>query len=999
VSEDWDEHTSIDSRVSGSRWQRWDPHVHAPGTVLNDQFDGDDPLDEYLTRLESAMPRISAIGVTDYYTTDTYRQIINAKRNGRLPHCELIFPNVEMRLDHGTVKGRWVNIHLLVSPEDPNHLAELERFLKQISLDAFDDSFLCERAELIRLGRKANPRLTEDAAALKYGSEQFKVSLSQLREAYRKHAWAKENILIAVSGSETDGSSGLRAGADATLRQEVEKFAHVIFASSNAQREFWLGRRTASLADLRERYDGPKPCLHGSDAHEHDKVGVPDAERYSWVKGALEFDSLRQACIDPAGRAFVGPSPPPSAVPSQIISKIEIVDAEWAATPVVHLNPGLVAIIGARGSGKTALADIIAAGCDAVSDRLSQASFLTRASELLGGSSVRLHWQTGESVDRELDQAGQFEDADQYPRARYLSQKFVEELCSADGITDALLLEMERVIFEAHPLADRDGALDFAELLDLKATRFRNKREREEEGLGQISDQIGTELEKEKLVGDLKTQIAQKEKLIAGYEGDRSKLVAKGSETRVARLAELTKAAEDVRGHLRYFGRQEQALLTVKDEVSDMRRNQAPEALRRAKQKHISAGLKEEEWNPFLLDYKGDVDGLLTAHLKDAAANVRGWKGSAPNPQDDPNATYLAEEFQLDQQPLALLEAEIARIEKLVSVDRDTAARFSAISKKITEEKAALTSLREKLKDGEGARQRADALMRQREETYTRVFQAVIEEQAILTALYKPLMDRLAQAEGTLQKLTFSVARVADAGAWAKKGEELFDLRSKGPFKGKGTLLERVNAGLKVAWETGDAAVVSAAMATFREENDTELLAHAPVPKADQSNYRAWLRRFAKWLYSTDHIFLRYGIDYGGVDLRKLSPGTRGIVLLLLYLALDDADDRPLIIDQPEENLDPKSIFDELVGLFVAAKGKRQIIMVTHNANLVINTDADQIIIAEAGAAQPNQLPLMTYTSGGLETEEIRKSVCNILEGGEHAFTERARRLRVRLDR
>lgn len=56
---------------------------------------------------------------------------------------------------------------------------------------------------------------------------------------------------------------------------------------------------------------------------------------------------------------------------------------------------------------------------------------------------------------------------------------------------------------------------------------------------------------------------------------------------------------------------------------------------------------------------------------------------------------------------------------------------------------------------------------------------------------------------------------------------------------------------------------------------------------------------------------MRYGIDYDGVDIRKLSPGTRGIVLLLLYLALDDSDNRPLVIDQPEENLDPKSVFEE----------------------------------------------------------------------------------------
>jgi energy-coupling factor transporter ATP-binding protein EcfA2 len=120
---------------------------------------------------------------------------------------------------------------------------------------------------------------------------------------------------------------------------------------------------------------------------------------------------------------------------------------------------------------------------------------------------------------------------------------------------------------------------------------------------------------------------------------------------------------------------------------------------------------------------------------------------------------------------------------------------------------------------------------------------------------------------------------------------------------------------------------------------------------------------------------------------------------LLLYLGLDDQDDRPLLIDQPEENLDPQSVFDELVDLFVTAKSHRQVIMVTHNANLVINTNADQVIIAEAGPHPHGALPPISYSSGGLENAEIRKRVCDILEGGEVAFQERARRLRVRLER
>ena len=75
--------------------------------------------------------------------------------------------------------------------------------------------------------------------------------------------------------------------------------------------------------------------------------------------------------------------------------------------------------------------------------------------------------------------------------------------------------------------------------------------------------------------------------------------------------------------------------------------------------------------------------------------------------------------------------------------------------------------------------------------------------------------------------------------------------------------------------------------------------------------------------------------------------------------------------------MDPKSIFDELVDLFIAAKNKRQVIMVTHNANLVVNTDADQVIVAIAGTHTPGELPPMSYLSGGLEFAEMRKHVCD----------------------
>jgi hypothetical protein len=189
-----------------------------------------------------------------------------------------------------------------------------------------------------------------------------------------------------------------------------------------------------------------------------------------------------------------------------------------------------------------------------------------------------------------------------------------------------------------------------------------------------------------------------------------------------------------------------------------------------------------------------------------------------------------------------------SRHEKLVSVDRDTASKFSALSKRITEENAALDRFKEKLADCEGARDRVKVLVREREAAYVRVFDAILAEQAALTDLYSPLMTRLDAAGGTLKKLSFSVSREADVGRWAKDGEGLLDLRRQGSFKGRGTLRQLADAALKAAWETANPKTVSDAMATFRSENQDALLERAPVPKADQADYREWSKRFAKWL-------------------------------------------------------------------------------------------------------------------------------------------------------
>lgn len=972
----------------GSDWLRWEPHIHAPGTVLEDRYPAGG-WEAYIAALDNASPAMRAIGITDYCVTSSYERVKAAKEAGRLEQCEFLFPNVELRLEMGTVKGQFVNIHLLANPEDPKHVEELNRFLRHLKFSTAEDAFCCSPEDLVRLGKRTDRTITDDKAALRLGVTQFKVSRSALQDAFRSMEWARNNIIIAVSGN-ADGTSGVRDGADRVVREEIEKIAHVIFASSTKQRDFWLGQGPASPQELLEGYGGLKPCLWGSDAHELSLVGKPSEDRLCWIKGQASFDGLRQACIDP-DRAYVGPTPPNWSSESQTIDHVRIHGAPWVRTPDIGLNPGLVTIIGARGSGKTALADIIAAGCDAYFEDEDRPSFLERAQEHLLGAEVSVKWLSGETSDsKDLERPGA--DRDTFPRVRYLSQQFVDRLCSPEGMPQ-MIQEIERVIFEAH--TDRDGTINFHELLELRAQGHREARVREETAMNNISELIAAEREKITAVSGLIKQIAEKDALIKGYEKDRGILVPSTTSTVVAqRLQDLLAAADKVRGYLRYYAKQQAGLENLQSDVVDQRQNRAPQILRDLKVAHAASKLDDPDWQRFLLNFTGDVDGAIKVKTAEANKGVAYWKGSAPSLLG--NGSYVADGADLTKLPLAVLEAEIERVQKLVAADRQTAEKLAINAKRITEETAKLAVLKEKLTDSEGAAARRVQLTEDRKGGYKRVFTAILAEETVLKDLYAPLMVRLATQGGTLAKLSFTVSRVADVKAWADKAEkELFDLRT-GPFRGTGKLLKYANEELKKAWETGDVEAIAAAMEAFREKHQEELLEPAPDRTKDADGFRKWLKRFAQWLYSSDHISIEYGIKYDGTDIKKLSPGTRGIVLILLYLALDDADDKPLVIDQPEENLDPKSIYDELVPLFRAAKLKRQVIMVTHNANLVINTDADQIIIANVSEMTGDGLPGITYRSGGLDEADIRQSVCEILEGGEAAFRDRARRLHIK---
>jgi len=160
-----------------------------------------------------------------------------------------------------------------------------------------------------------------------------------------------------------------------------------------------------------------------------------------------------------------------------------------------------------------------------------------------------------------------------------------------------------------------------------------------------------------------------------------------------------------------------------------------------------------------------------------------------------------------------------------------------------------------------------------------------------------------------------------------------------------------------------------------------------------------------------DNFTISYDVTYNGDNLVKMSPGKKGTVLLILFLELSSSEN-PILIDQPEDNLDNRTVYELLGKMIKEKKKKRQIIIVTHNANLVVNTDSENVIVANQEGQDtsesidknrtkfeyingPIELSFRNQSSKGILTKMgIKQHICDILEGGDEAFKLREQKYR-----
>jgi hypothetical protein len=178
--------------------------------------------------------------------------------------------------------------------------------------------------------------------------------------------------------------------------------------------------------------------------------------------------------------------------------------------------------------------------------------------------------------------------------------------------------------------------------------------------------------------------------------------------------------------------------------------------------------------------------------------------------------------------------------------------------------------------------------------------------------------------------------------------------------------------------------------ATLLDAADQDDLAAVGMSDQVAETFASALTEFRRWelcaLNTPDRYVLQLLVGPGDYrEMARLSGGSQ--VSLLLSLLLETDDDRPLVIDQPEEELDKAYLFDVVLPALRRLKGLRQILFVTHDANIVVNGDADQVVYLRADSDRG-----WVEADGAIETDSVRAAILTVLDGGEAAFELRSRK-------
>jgi ABC-type lipoprotein export system ATPase subunit len=1022
----------------GAEWRQWDLHIHSPasfhwkgtrlesnqGSKVNEQL-----IDEMIAALNAAEPAV--YGLMDYWTFEGWFALKRRLTQSGAPQLnKRVFPGIELRLAAPT--SCRLNAHVLFSDKVVDQVLHDFKSALQVEIVSrpLSDNSLVALArqvgeDKLRLhGFKKTEVDSDQQRALLAGAMIAEINCESYKSAIDKVPNGQ-----AIGFMPYDTSDGL---SEVKWQDHYAYFLGLFNSSpifetrSIDLRGAFVGEETVGnlkwIKSFQCDLGSPRLAVSGSDAHRfigesgnNDKRGYGDfpSSKATWVKADPTFLGLLHAIKEPAKRSFIGERPPKLLEVDQnktyFIERVEVrkntgspVHDEWLSNCNLSLNPDLIAIIGNKGSGKSALADVIALlGNSKQKDHfsfLSTKRFRAKPKELAKHFKGQMTW-----CDQTKSETIALSD-DPEPTAvelvRYIPQAHFEKLCNdhVSGRSDVFENELRAVIFDHTSVAIRQRALDFGQLIEQQESSHRDQLGEYRKDLRRLNQEIETieaqlqpDIRKslEELLILKKKQIEEHNKIIPKaepkpseqltleqqqaatmLEGIDVKLRAieereRSSTTLDAGLTAKTHAVQSLKERLRILQRQYKtfqqetaadletlglelssiATLTLNEgplekaveTVSHGRKTLAENAEADATEKQLLLS-QQETFNTKLNEPQLRYQQSLKA-MESWQEKLRELTGGADVP--DTLKGVEARIQQLGQLPATLVDRNASRIQ---------------LSGEIFDILEAQRKAREVLFAPVQDVIQSNRLIR---DEYKLQFQATLggSTDALSTALFTLIKQNAGEFKGDDESHA-AVKRIAEKLDLSKKPEVL-----------------------QFASELHDKIVTAANNGNTNSVGITSILRTAKTP----SGVNKTSTDVYDLIFGLSFLEPRYSLLFQDTQIEQLSPGQRGALLLIFYLLVDKGRN-PIILDQPEENLDNETVVNLLVPVLNEAKKKRQIIMVTHNPNLAVVCDAEQVIYSSFDRKTASKI---SYVSGSIENPTINLHVVNVLEGTKPAFDNR----------
>ncbi|MGD1082183.1 MAG: TrlF family AAA-like ATPase [Candidatus Sulfotelmatobacter sp.] len=1034
----------------GSEWRKWDLHVHTPGTKKNDQYVSDtgDVLDIFCDRIEAS--DVCAVGITDYFSVDCYFRFIQRFKE-KYPHsAKVFFPNVELcTSDVVNAASEEVNIHLIFNPFLEDCEKNVTNFLRQLDTNKTRGAG----------GQRVKASELKTQADFQEATTTRDLIKKAFNDTFGDKAELTDYVLILAAANNdgiraaTEEVHGKRRGKKrkALISDEVDKFSHGFFGNTSNTEYFLTVNRLEDGSTT-----SPKPVVSGSDAHSFNdldrwlgKVVLQDGVRIkeaTWIKADLTFEGLKQIIFEPADRVFIGEEPDIerrvrenkrryiSALHIDQIPGYDERHGTWFKAEEIELNKELVAIIGNKGNGKSALTDTIGLLGNSHNQKYEREakkeellSFLNKDKFLKGNCASnfvgQLHWYAGPPDEAQLDTNT---DTTVPENVEYLPQKYLEKIC-ANIEDDEFRHKLNEVIFEYVKENDRYGQNTLDDLITYLSNQIGADIKIAKSTLHDANVKV-VSLER-RLTPDYKKELEEKLKL---KQAD----IEAHNEARPEEKQKPVEGGEEAAKSLQEIEAIDKKLQKLKGdteeaEVESSAVSLAAENLRQARQtieRHVNAltGLKSKFQQ--LLGTEGiafeDVVSVTASYAK--LDGVIATKEYRLRELDE----LLRDENDIDALDLPSDDARTAKSKSLIcqktTLDNTRKEITDKLDKPNREYQAYLAELSKWL-----SRQKAleGDLQNPAPSTFNWLKQ---ELDTVTTKLPQELLlakdARVVASKQVLSKkkslIAFYVAVKRSIDDEIKKyGTDLgeYNISIEASLKFDQVFHDEffrfVNQQVKGTFhgtEDGRAALQKLTDAVSSWEDETQVFGVlGAIDNALHTDQRdgqgddvvrdifKQMRAQKKepvdlydYMFGFDYLEAKYDLRIDGKDLRELSAGERGGLLLIFYLMLDRRD-IPLVIDQPEDNLDNKSVYEILVTFLKKAKKRRQIILVTHNPNLAVVADAEQII--HVSIDKKDRKNDFTYRSGAIENPEINKAVVDILEGTLPAFDNRRLKYRKQI--